>query len=86
MGEIWNKKRSVEDNPTQWSVILAIVLLLLAPCVGLAAIYYFYVNGTAVGVWLIAAGLCLLAFSLPLLAIFFSWRRSRLERERRQPR
>lgn len=84
MGESWNRKRAVEDSPTQWSVLLAIVLLLLAPCAGLAAMGYFYVNGATTGLLLTIGGLCLLAVALPLLALVSLTRRSRADRQRRR--
>ena len=77
MGETWNKKRSAEESPTQWSVLLAILFLLLLPCVGLTAVAYFYLNGATVGLLLTIGGFSLLAWTLPLLALFFLRRQRR---------
>ena len=82
MGEFWNKKLAVEDNPTQWSVLLAIFFLLAAPCLAAAALIYFYVNEIDTGVLTAVGGLCLWTLLLPLLALFYSVRRSRQARRR----
>lgn len=84
MGEMWNRKRSVEENPTQWSVILAILLILVTPCVGMSALGYFFVNGESTAVLLTTAALCLFALAGPIMALFFLYRRSREDKRRRE--
>jgi len=84
VGQNWNRKRSVEESPTQWSVILAILVLLLLPCAGLGVAGYSFLNGETTGVVLVLSGFCLLALALPLLALFYLRRRSVREWQRRQ--
>lgn len=71
MGENWNKKQSVENAKPQWSVIIAILVLVLLPIIGACAIFYFSVNGAPLLMLLAIAGLCLFALALPLLALYF---------------
>ncbi len=84
MGEMWNRKRSVEESPTQWSVILAILLILVTPCLGMSALGYFFVNGESTAVLLTTAALCLFALAGPIMALFFLYRRSREDKRRRE--
>ncbi|NHZ71502.1 MAG: hypothetical protein GWP17_00220 [Aquificales bacterium] len=71
MGENWNKKRSVADNKPQWSVIIALLALVLLPVVGVAAIFYFFVHDAPLMVLFTIGGLCLFSLTLPLLALYF---------------
>lgn len=71
MGENWNKKKSVEETKPQWSVIVAIVALILLPLIGMCSIFYFVGNGASGMVLFMIGGLCLFSMALPLLALFF---------------
>jgi uncharacterized membrane protein HdeD (DUF308 family) len=71
MGENWNKKKSVEDVKTQWSVIVALLALILLPLIGVLAIFYFMANNASLLMLFTLGGLCLLSMALPLIALFF---------------
>jgi len=70
MSENWNKKKSVEDTKPQWSVIVAMLALVLLPVMGVCAIFYFVANGAPLLVLFAIGGLCLFSMALPLLALF----------------
>lgn len=70
MSENWNKKKSVEDTKPQWSVIAAILALILLPIIGACLIFYFMVNDLPNWMLLSIGGLCLLSMALPLIALF----------------
>ena len=80
MGENWNKKQSVEDAKLQWSVIIAILVLILLPIIGAFMIFYFMVNGAPNLLLLSVGGLCLFSMALPLIALF-SLRKSSKNKE-----
>lgn len=80
MGENWNKKQSVEDAKPQWSVIVAILVLILLPIIGALMVFYFMVNGSPSWMLLTIGGLCLLSMALPLIALF-SLRKSSKNKE-----
>lgn len=71
MGQSWNKKKSVEDSKPQWSVIIAILALILLPIIGACAIFYFFTNGSPLLMLFTIGGLCLFSLTLPLLALYF---------------
>ena len=71
MRQTWNKKRSVADSTPQWSVIIALLALILLPVIGAIAIFYFFVNDAPLLMLLAIAGLCLFSLALPLLALYF---------------
>lgn len=71
MGENWDKKQSVEDAKPQWSVIAAVLVLILLPLIGACAVFYFMVNGSPGWMLFAIGGLCLLSLALPLLALFY---------------
>ncbi len=71
MSENWNKKQSVEDAKPQWSVILAIVVLILLPIIGVCTIFYFIANDASLMVVFSIGGLCLFSLALPLMALYF---------------
>ena len=70
MGENWNKKKAVEDATPQWSVIVAIMALVLLPLIGACAIFYFIANDASLLVVLTIGGLCLFSLALPLMALY----------------
>lgn len=71
MGQNWNKKKSVEDNKPQWSVIIALLALLLLPIIGAITIFIFFVNDAPLLMLFAIGGLCLFSLALPLLALFY---------------
>ena len=71
MGENWNKKKSVEDTKPQWSVILALLALILLPLIGVLAIFYFIANDASLLMLFTIGRLCLFSMALPLLALYF---------------
>lgn len=83
MGENWNKKKSVEDNKPQWSVILAMVALVTLPLIGACAIFYFIANDASLLVLFTIGGLCLFSLTLPLLALYFLRKSSKRDDEMR---
>jgi heme A synthase len=71
MGEHWNKKQSVENTTTQWSVVIAILVLILLPVIGALMVFFFMVNGSPVWMLFTIGGLCLFSLALPLLALYY---------------
>ncbi len=83
MGETWNKKKSVEDNKTQWSVIIALLTLLCLPIIGVTAIFFLIINDAPLLTLLVIGGLCLFSLALPLMALFYLRRAANRDDERR---
>jgi hypothetical protein len=71
MGENWNKKRSVEESKPQWSVIIALLVLLLLPIIGAVALYYSFTQEASSLMLFSIAGLCLFSMALPLMALYY---------------
>ena len=83
MGETWNRKKSVEDNKTQWGVIVALLTLLCLPIIGVTTIFFLYINDAPLLTLLVIGGLCLFSLALPLMALFYLRRAAKRDDERR---